>query len=305
MPLKMDMPLAKAGPIRDSGNACDNIFKKKTNTKWAEFLAREEREVRMCEGKLHGDTKVSKEVGGRRFSRHWNRDSSAACGETMVRQLTRAAALQLLGSRGMQRSTHSPWGSMGMQRSTHSPWIHGDTEIHPQPMGSRGMQRSTHSPWASRGMQRSTHSLRGSRGMQRSTHSPWGSMGDAEIHPQPMEEVSTPEQVDAWRSCDPVGDPVKRGGPDSRLEQPVLGGLHPMERETHTAAVLGGLCAHGRGSHAAAHDILATLEKVTESCLPWEGTPQSHRGRTPLPEQQKSLGGKLTKPLYSVSLHYW
>uniref|UniRef100_A0A8U8B9F6 Uncharacterized protein n=1 Tax=Geospiza parvula TaxID=87175 RepID=A0A8U8B9F6_GEOPR len=67
----------------------------------------------------------------------------------------------------------------------------------------------------------------------------------------------------------------------------------PRGRVTHTTAVLGGLSAHGKDSccssfgQTAARESGPTPQKFTENSLPWEGTPQSHSGRTPLPEQQK------------------
>ncbi|TRZ14581.1 hypothetical protein HGM15179_012527 [Zosterops borbonicus] len=119
----------------------------------------------------------------------------------------------------------------------------------------------------------------------------WGSTGDAEIHPQPVgihRRCRDPpnahggvahtgaggcpeEAVIQWETQWREGDPA------SRLEYPVLGGLHPMERETHNASVLGELSVHGVSSlcsscgRTAAHEIGAMLEKFMENCLLWRG----------------------------------
>ncbi|RMC18197.1 hypothetical protein DUI87_05078 [Hirundo rustica rustica] len=41
----------------------------------------------------------------------------------------------------------------------------------------------------------------------------WGSMGNAEIHPQPVEEVSMLEQMEAWRRLGSSGRPGGERGP--------------------------------------------------------------------------------------------
>lgn len=122
---------------------------------------------------------------------------------------------------------------------------------------------------------------------------------NTEIHSQPVREVHTPEQVDARESCDPEGDPNGERGPllpqieeralASKLEQPILKGLHPMDE--WLTALLERLFAHGRDSHCSslgrtdARTIWAMLEKFMENCLSWE-TPHGTAGER-LPSQSK------------------
>ncbi|XP_074383875.1 uncharacterized protein LOC141725205 [Zonotrichia albicollis] len=100
---------------------------------------------------------------------------------------------------------------------------------------------------------------------------PLQSMGDVEIQPQPMGEVSTLEHMPVLQARGCLEEAViqwrtqwKERVPASRLEQPVLGGLHPMERETHVTAVLEGLrslegCTLQQVQKAAAHATLRSL----------------------------------------------
>ncbi|RMC02777.1 hypothetical protein DUI87_19968 [Hirundo rustica rustica] len=138
--------------------------------------------------------------------------------------------------------------------------IHGDAEIHPQPVGIHGA--STHSQWGSMGMG--------------STHSPWG-------------------RCPCWSrwmpggGCDPVGDPVERGFLLPGWSSLSLGGCTPWNSDPHCS----------RFGRTAAGESGTTLEKFTENCLLWEGTPRSHRGRTPLPEQRKK---NLDNELMNISM---
>ena len=63
MAQEMDMSLTKAGPIRDDGNISVITFKKKSKPKLGPVLIpdREEGEMRTCEGKYYGDSKVTVE----------------------------------------------------------------------------------------------------------------------------------------------------------------------------------------------------------------------------------------------------
>ena len=71
------------------------------------FLVREEEEVRTCEGKQHGDSKVRAEGGGG--------SAPGARAEIPLQAVVRTMVQQLCPC--------SPWGSTG------------DAEIHRQPMG--------------------------------------------------------------------------------------------------------------------------------------------------------------------------
>lgn len=134
------------------------------------------------------------------------------------------------------------------------------------------------------------------QGMQRSTCSPWE---DTHVRAGGCLEEAVIQWETQWRE----------GVPASRLEQPVLGGLHPVEREIRFAAVLGGLTVRGRDSG---------LQQVWLGCCSWEwtqagevnrelspvaGTPQSHRGRTPSMEQWKKIS-VMNWPC-PFSLHCW
>ncbi|RMC15630.1 hypothetical protein DUI87_07832 [Hirundo rustica rustica] len=181
----MDKLLAKPGTMRDDGKIPVITYLRKKQNKTYPTLAREEEEVRTCEGN-NTETPRSVEKEGqevlqvpelRFLCRPW-----CHCGEAAV-------ALQPVGIHRGCRDPHTACGDpQGMQRSTHSLWgSTGDAEIHTQPVG---IHRGCRDP----------HTACGDpQGMQRSTHSPWGSMGHAEIHLEPVEEVSTPEQMDAWR----------------------------------------------------------------------------------------------------------
>ena len=111
------------------------------------------------------------------------------------------------------------------------------------------------------------------RGMQRSTRSPWGSPGDAEIHPQPLGRCPRRSGRMPAGGCGPGAEPLQRG-PAPRLEQPGLEELTPWKSDPRRSSFGG----------TAARQIGPTSEMLTENSLPWEGTPRSHRGTTPLPE---------------------
>ncbi|XP_068874202.1 uncharacterized protein [Aphelocoma coerulescens] len=203
MDLKMDMLLAKAGPMGEAGNASVMTYLRsflKVTRFW--ILVREEEEVRTCEGKQHGATKVREKGGG---------------AEMLLQAVVRTVVQQLCpcSPRGMQRSTHSPWGRCPCR----SGWMPGG-------------------------------------------------------------------------GCDPVADPLEREGPASRLEQPVLGGLHPEERESPGAAVREGRVPVG-GAHAAAGAVRLLLLRAdprqgsSGELSPMGGTPRPHRGR--LLEQRKEI----------------
>ncbi|TRZ08093.1 hypothetical protein HGM15179_019011 [Zosterops borbonicus] len=93
-----------------------------------------------------------------------------------------------------------------------------------------------------------------------------------------------------------------------RLEQPVLGGLHPVERETRAAAVLGGLSVGE--THVAADVVGLLLVRVDPR---WRSSWRTvSRGKDPMVSQEDSspggveenLGGELTKKTpWPVSLH--
>ncbi|TRZ11410.1 hypothetical protein HGM15179_015719 [Zosterops borbonicus] len=108
MALKMDLLLTKTGLMKEVGKASVMTYLRRKSKQSHRFLLliREEEEVKTCEGKQYGNTKVSGEErggvpgGGAKIPLQ-------AMMKTMVKQLCPC----------------SPWGSMG------------DAEIHPQPMG--------------------------------------------------------------------------------------------------------------------------------------------------------------------------
>lgn len=126
------------------------------------------------------------------------------------------------------------------------------------------------SPWRSTGNTKSSH------------HSPWG-------------------RCPCWSgwmpggSCDPIGDPVDRGGPcfQAGAACPCRTAAHG-KRDPHHSSFGRTMCPWGQ----------LTLQQVWFGCCssewtrarevhgeltPVGGTPRSHRGRTALPEQWKKI----------------
>ena len=73
-----------------------------------------------------------------------------------------------------------------------------------------------------------------------------------------------------------MGDLVEREGPAPRLEQPGLGGLHPVEERPTAQRFWGAVCPWEglrlqQVRCGCSPESGPTLEKFTENCLPWEG----------------------------------
>ncbi|RMC02838.1 hypothetical protein DUI87_20029 [Hirundo rustica rustica] len=111
MPLKMHMPLAKPGPTGDDGNTSviPYLRRKSSQSRHSSFPSQRREGSETMQGKPHGDTKASGEVG-----RGGSPGARAKVPlQAVVKTTVKHGSLEL----------HRGWGSTG------------DAENHSQPMG--------------------------------------------------------------------------------------------------------------------------------------------------------------------------